>query len=71
MVFASCGLTPVFCRYHVEVNRVPAGNWVLIEGVDQPVVKTSTITQLQGTEEVRRWPDPEEFQLQITQHFAL
>lgn len=31
---------------------MPAGNWVLIEGVDQPVVKTSTITQLQGTEEV-------------------
>lgn len=30
-------------RYNIEVNRVPAGNWVLIEGVDQPVVKTSTI----------------------------
>ena len=34
------------CRYKVEVNRVPAGNWVLIEGIDQPVVKTSTITDL-------------------------
>jgi len=33
-------------RYKVEVNRVPAGNWVLIEGIDQPVVKTSTITDL-------------------------
>ena len=42
----------MYCRYNIEVNRVPAGNWVLIEGVDQPVVKTSTITQLQGTEEV-------------------
>ena len=31
-------------RYKVEVNRVPAGNWVLIEGIDQPVVKTCTIT---------------------------
>ncbi|XP_075259496.1 116 kDa U5 small nuclear ribonucleoprotein component-like isoform X2 [Convolutriloba macropyga] len=31
-------------RYKVEVNRVPAGNWVLIEGVDQPIVKTATIT---------------------------
>eukprot|EP00096_Caligus_rogercresseyi_P007196 TRINITY_DN2497_c0_g1_i1.p1 TRINITY_DN2497_c0_g1~~TRINITY_DN2497_c0_g1_i1.p1 ORF type:complete len:1000 (-),score=294.47 TRINITY_DN2497_c0_g1_i1:401-3334(-) len=31
-------------RYKVEVHSVPAGSWVLIEGVDQPVVKTSTIT---------------------------
>lgn len=33
-------------RYKVEVNRVPAGNWVLIEGIDQPIVKTATITDL-------------------------
>ena len=39
-------------RYKVEVNRVPVGNWVLIEGVDQPVVKTATITDLQGEEEL-------------------
>ncbi|CAL8073399.1 unnamed protein product [Calicophoron daubneyi] len=31
-------------RYRLEVNRVPAGNWVLIEGVDHPIVKTATIT---------------------------
>lgn len=31
-------------RYSVEVSRVPAGNWVLIEGVDAPIVKTATIT---------------------------
>ena len=30
-------------RYKVEVNRVPAGSWVLIEGIDASVVKTSTI----------------------------
>ena len=30
-------------RYTVEVNRVPAGNWVLMEGVDETIVKTSTI----------------------------
>lgn len=30
-------------RYKVEVNRIPAGNWVLIEGIDQSIVKTSTI----------------------------
>jgi len=33
------------------VNRVPAGNWVLMEGVDEPIVKTSTITQSRGNEE--------------------
>lgn len=42
----------VLCRYNVEVNRVPAGNWVLIEGIDEPIVKTSTITQVQGNDEV-------------------
>lgn len=30
-------------RYTVEVRSVPAGNWVLIEGIDQPIVKTATI----------------------------
>lgn len=39
-------------RYKVEVNRIPAGNWVLIEGIDEPIVKTSTLTQVQETEEV-------------------
>lgn len=39
-------------RYRVEVNRVPAGNWVLIEGIDQPIVKTSTITDLNLDEDV-------------------
>jgi len=39
-------------RYKVEVNRVPAGNWVMIEGIDQPIVKTATITDLGGEEEL-------------------
>ncbi|PSN53258.1 116 kDa U5 small nuclear ribonucleoprotein component [Blattella germanica] len=39
-------------RYKVEVNRVPAGNWVLIEGIDQPIVKTSTITDLTISDEL-------------------
>lgn len=43
----------VFCRYNIEVNRVPAGNWVLIEGIDQPIVKTSTITEAAMEEDVR------------------
>ncbi|XP_052866518.1 116 kDa U5 small nuclear ribonucleoprotein component [Anopheles cruzii] len=34
-------------RYKIELNRVPAGNWVLIEGIDQCIVKTSTITDVQ------------------------
>lgn len=34
------------------MNRVPAGNWVLIEGCDQPIVKTATITEPRGNEEV-------------------
>lgn len=43
----------LFFRYQIEVNRVPAGNWVLIEGCDQPIVKTATITEPRGNEEVR------------------
>ena len=30
-------------RYNLEVSSVPAGNWVLIEGIDQPIVKTATL----------------------------
>ncbi|KDR08844.1 116 kDa U5 small nuclear ribonucleoprotein component [Zootermopsis nevadensis] len=39
-------------RYKVEVSRVPSGNWVLIEGIDQPIVKTSTITDLNISDEL-------------------
>jgi len=31
-------------RYRVETSHVPAGNWVLIGGIDSTVVKTSTLT---------------------------
>lgn len=37
----------------MEVNRVPAGNWILIEGIDQPIVKTSTITDVSNSDEVQ------------------
>ena len=30
-------------RYRIEVNRVTAGNWVLIEGVDASISKTATV----------------------------
>ena len=39
-------------RYKIELNRVPAGCWVLMEGIDQPVVKTCTITDLHTDEEL-------------------
>jgi U5 small nuclear ribonucleoprotein component len=34
------------------VSRVPAGNWVLIEGIDQSVVKTSTIVSPKTKEDL-------------------
>eukprot|EP00040_Diaphanoeca_grandis_P038596 m.256846 g.256846 ORF g.256846 m.256846 type:complete len:980 (+) comp34757_c0_seq1:238-3177(+) len=38
-------------RYKIEVNRVPAGNWVLIEGIDTAIVKTATITSQSGVDQ--------------------
>lgn len=42
----------VSSRYSIEVNRVPSGNWILIEGIDQTITKTATVTQASGCEEV-------------------
>ena len=39
-------------RYTIELNRVPAGNWILVEGIDQTITKTATITQMSGCEDV-------------------
>uniref|UniRef100_A0A8R1IHJ1 EFTUD2 domain-containing protein n=2 Tax=Caenorhabditis japonica TaxID=281687 RepID=A0A8R1IHJ1_CAEJA len=39
-------------RYQIEVSVVPAGCWVLIEGIDQPIVKTATIAELQYDDDV-------------------
>lgn len=39
-------------RYKIEVNRVPVGNWILMEGIDQPIVKTSTITDMTPHDEL-------------------
>lgn len=39
-------------RYKIELNRVPAGNWVLIEGIDQCIVKTATIADARWTDDV-------------------
>ncbi|KAI0978183.1 hypothetical protein GJ496_011493 [Pomphorhynchus laevis] len=40
-------------RYKVEVNRVPAGNWVLIESIDPSIIKTSTIIPPRGMEDAQ------------------
>ncbi|CAG8836006.1 6476_t:CDS:2, partial [Racocetra persica] len=32
-------------RYRIGVDGVPAGNWVLLGGVDNSIVKTATITE--------------------------
>jgi len=33
-------------RYSIEVNQVSAGNWVLIEGIDQSIIKTATLVDI-------------------------
>lgn len=33
-------------RYRVEINKVPANNWVLLEGIDISIFKTATVTQV-------------------------
>ncbi|ANB14888.1 U5 snRNP GTPase SNU114 [Sugiyamaella lignohabitans] len=38
-------------RYKVAVNAVPAGNWVLIGGVDSLIVKTATLVSTQLDED--------------------
>ena len=47
-----CVSPPSMSRYTIEINRVPAGNWILVEGIDQTINKTATVTQLTGCEEV-------------------
>eukprot|EP00747_Dinoflagellata_sp_TGD_P162540 gnl/TRDRNA2_/TRDRNA2_180238_c0_seq1.p1 gnl/TRDRNA2_/TRDRNA2_180238_c0~~gnl/TRDRNA2_/TRDRNA2_180238_c0_seq1.p1 ORF type:complete len:998 (+),score=250.36 gnl/TRDRNA2_/TRDRNA2_180238_c0_seq1:191-2995(+) len=39
-------------RYRVEVSHVPAGNWVLIGGIELGVKKTATLTSATNEEEV-------------------
>jgi U5 small nuclear ribonucleoprotein component len=38
------GLSIGQARWRQDVDRVPAGNWALIEGVDSPISKTATLT---------------------------
>mmetsp|Transcript_30926 Transcript_30926/g.78322 ORF Transcript_30926/g.78322 Transcript_30926/m.78322 type:complete len:988 (-) Transcript_30926:180-3143(-) len=39
-------------RYRVEVSHVPAGNWVLIGGIEGSIKKTATITTASNEEEI-------------------
>ena len=47
-----CELSLPLFRYTIEINRVPSGNWILIEGIDQTITKTATVTQMSGCEDV-------------------
>jgi U5 small nuclear ribonucleoprotein component len=38
-------------RYRVDVGAIPAGNWVMLEGVDVSITKTATITCTRGNED--------------------
>uniref|UniRef100_A0A0K0DVK5 Tr-type G domain-containing protein n=1 Tax=Strongyloides stercoralis TaxID=6248 RepID=A0A0K0DVK5_STRER len=39
-------------RYNIEVSSASAGNWVLIEGIDEPIMKTSTIMDVNIKDEL-------------------
>lgn len=39
-------------RYRIEVNEIPAGNWVLIGGVDSSISKTSTVSNIENCDEI-------------------
>lgn len=52
--YCQCGRIWIFnARYRIEVNRIPAGNWVLIEGIEQSIVKTSTIIEPKGNDDAQ------------------
>ena len=51
-----CKNSSIWCRYKIEVSQVPAGCWVLIEGIDQPINKTATIVEAEYPEDVRLQP---------------
>jgi U5 small nuclear ribonucleoprotein component len=38
-------------RYRIELQQASAGNWVLMEGVDESIMKTATIVDEEGTYE--------------------
>lgn len=38
-------------RYKLEVSRMGAGNWVLLEGVDSSIMKTATICSKDDADE--------------------
>jgi len=40
------------CRYDIDVDAIPAGNFVLLKGVDDSITKTATIISADYTEEV-------------------
>ncbi|XP_047538547.1 116 kDa U5 small nuclear ribonucleoprotein component isoform X2 [Vanessa atalanta] len=49
---ARCDQAGRLVAHKVELNRVPAGCWALIEGIDQPIVKTCTLVSADEDEEL-------------------
>jgi U5 small nuclear ribonucleoprotein component len=45
------GISIFESRYKVKVTRVPAGNWVLLAGVDSSIIKSATITDNSADED--------------------
>ncbi|KAI9359322.1 P-loop containing nucleoside triphosphate hydrolase protein [Zopfochytrium polystomum] len=45
------GLSVFQSRYSIKTTSVPAGNWVLLAGVESSIVKTATITDLVPSED--------------------
>ncbi|KAJ3279348.1 U5 small nuclear ribonucleoprotein component [Borealophlyctis nickersoniae] len=45
------GLSIYESRYKVKVTGVPAGNWVLLSGIDAPIVKTATIVDVEPVDD--------------------
>jgi U5 small nuclear ribonucleoprotein component len=39
-------------RYRIPISKAPPGSWVLIEGVDASIMKTATICNMDGDEDV-------------------
>ncbi|KAJ1548336.1 hypothetical protein HK405_003625, partial [Cladochytrium tenue] len=45
------GLSVFQSRYKIKATSIPAGNWVLLTGVESSIVKTATITNLVPSED--------------------
>merc|ERR1711954_369105 len=49
-------------RCRMEVNMVSPGNWIMIKGINQSIMKTATFTDMQGEEESAEHVIPRDFE---------